>query len=566
MHSLLPALRHSTLVLAAALAPSITPASDSVQLAAAWLERVAPSPAPAPAGQHALCSREGAVLATIVKLHPHGWVAIAASVRGSQQVLAYSLSSDTLGPAEAMLRSILEHHLGSVRAGSTGSSALAPPYHQWPAAGTTPTEGWLTSTWHQSAPFNDQCPLDPTTGARSLAGCPAVAMAQILDFVRTTRGTRLDDGDDYYHNYGGRRYWIDDDHAALDFPSFTQLDSQLDTLDAVWAADGQASTTDQAALVFACGVAAQQVYTSAGSGTFAVSQAFAAYQRFGFAESTLTTTDAAYLALTLNMIDRLPAHLALVTPDESAGHNVVVDGYTTNGFFHLNFGWGGSGNGWYLLPTGVPYDLTVLEGAITGIGRAPDGDDSPATATPVRPPLTERGTTLTPAGDVDWFRVNLAEGSTLVVHTDPVGGVTSDPAVWLYGPCRWDGSGLAESAPVAASLDATGSEQAHLEYLVADAGHYFIRLADDATWPPGSTAGAASAALLTIHVTVVPVAGDASGDGWIDAADLAELLEALADPGYLPAGTPDCSAGGLGNDDLECIAGSIFASVGGETR
>ncbi len=31
------------------------------------------------------------------------------------------------------------------------------------------------------------------------------------------------------------------------------------------------------------------------------------------------------------------------------GHAVVLDGYDSNGFFHINFGWGGSANGYYML-------------------------------------------------------------------------------------------------------------------------------------------------------------------------------------------------------------------------
>ena len=49
----------------------------------------------------------------------------------------------------------------------------------------------------------------------------------------------------------------------------------------------------------------------------------------------------------------------------------MVDGYNTDDFYHLNFGWGGSYNGWYLLPDEIPYGLTVIEGAITDIGFPP---------------------------------------------------------------------------------------------------------------------------------------------------------------------------------------------------
>ncbi len=59
-------------------------------------------------------------------------------------------------------------------------------------------------------------------------------------------------------------------------------------------------------------------------------------------------------------------HLAVVTPAWDAGHNVVVDGYSEE-MYHLNFGWGGQYNGWYNLPDGIPYGLTVVEGAVVDL-------------------------------------------------------------------------------------------------------------------------------------------------------------------------------------------------------
>jgi hypothetical protein len=67
------------------------------------------------------------------------------------------------------------------------------------------------------------------------------------------------------------------------------------------------------------------------------------------------------------MIDALPAHLAVVDEGWTMGHNLVVDGYNTDDFYHLNFGWGGARNSWYLLPDEIPYGLTVLEGVIVDI-------------------------------------------------------------------------------------------------------------------------------------------------------------------------------------------------------
>jgi len=63
----------------------------------------------------------------------------------------------------------------------------------------------------------------------------------------------------------------------------------------------------------------------------------------------------------------LPVHLATVNETWTSGHNVVCDGYNSDDFFRLNFGWGGSSDGWYSLPEGFPYSLTVFEGIVADI-------------------------------------------------------------------------------------------------------------------------------------------------------------------------------------------------------
>lgn len=109
-----------------------------------------------------------------------------------------------------------------------------------------------------------------------------------------------------------------------------------------------------------------QVYSASGSGTFSVDQAYMGYQRFGFDDCELIAPDDPDLLATLaaEMQAARPAHLAVVTPDWQSGHNVVVDGYNSDGFFHVNFGWNGMYDGWYRLPSGLPYGLTVFEGVI----------------------------------------------------------------------------------------------------------------------------------------------------------------------------------------------------------
>ena len=74
------------------------------------------------------------------------------------------------------------------------------------AAPTLRADGFLGSHWTQDYPYNQLCPRDPVNGnSYSYAGCPAIAMGQIVNYLRTTQGTRFDDSDDYQHNYAGRK-------------------------------------------------------------------------------------------------------------------------------------------------------------------------------------------------------------------------------------------------------------------------------------------------------------------------------------------------------------------------
>lgn len=241
-------------------------------------------------------------------------------------------------------------------------------YEQWPPEGSTDTEGWIETTWSQGSPFNDFCPIDPDNGARSVAGCPAVAMAQIFNYHKSTNSITFTDGDDYYHNYLDR-YWIDNDHEKYDFPSFPELNVYLEKTNQRFNLSEPLSDEETAALIFACGVACKQVFSPEGSGTFGVDQAYNAYLRFNC--STVYLYNESSDNMLASIIDEIkharPVHLAVVNPTWTAGHNLIIDGYNTDGFFHLNFGWGGSYDTWYSLPMDLPYDLTVIEGVIVNI-------------------------------------------------------------------------------------------------------------------------------------------------------------------------------------------------------
>jgi len=330
-----------------------------------------------------LVTKDDELIAWVFDLEPQGYVVVPTSAI-LPAVIAYSFEGDfgkyeSENPLFELLITDILNRLKYYTANGliartsfaneeNGSMVLSRKlFEQWPATG----DGWLKTNWTQNSPYNDMCPMDPVTQTRSYAGCPSVAMAQILNFHENTNNTHFDDSDDYFHNYAGRQYTIDDDYLQIDFASFPQLNDYLDTLNQHWLQNIPLTASDEAALTFACGVACKQVYTSEGSGTFSVDQAYDAFLRFGFSTSQLLHENDTTLwgRLAQNIKDTLPAHLAVVDEAWQTGHNVVVDGYNSDDYYHINFGWGGTNNGWYLLPEEMPYGLTVVEGIIIDIMR-----------------------------------------------------------------------------------------------------------------------------------------------------------------------------------------------------
>jgi hypothetical protein len=337
-----------------------------------------------------LSDENGIPLFYLLSLHPKGYMIISAD-KSLPPVIAYSFENG-LGEIhhENVLLNLVEKDLQARKANLNlmneivikyrkelwdnliAGQAKAINFEQWPPTGTTTTGGWLETNWKQGSPFNQFCPMDPVTNQRSLAGCPSVAIAMLLNYYETLNETELSDAeDDYYHSYSGRNYWVDDDFETIGFLPFPDVNAYFDTIAASWEAGSTLKTQESAALIWACGVTAKQVYTSSISGTFGVNQAFDAFQRFGYEEAELLYPgDDIVLTLAQNMMEARPALLAVIDPGV-AGHNLVADGYNTDGFFHLNFGWGGSYNGWYLIPDEIPYNLTEFEGIVANIAYPP---------------------------------------------------------------------------------------------------------------------------------------------------------------------------------------------------
>ncbi|MCK9330265.1 MAG: C10 family peptidase [Candidatus Cloacimonetes bacterium] len=245
-------------------------------------------------------------------------------------------------------------------------------FEQWPPEGSTTTGGWVESNWTQSAPFNNLCPIDPTSNSRSIAGCPSIAMGQIINYHKEISNTIFNDNDKYVmYNSSSNTYSIDDDYQQRDFPNFEELNTYLSQIQNLYNANEELDNNLKAALVFASGVAIRQSYSSDISGNFFNHQIINGFHKFGYNSATLLYADSpmVYERLIDNMKSGLPAQLSALTPDGS-GHQIVIDGYNTNEKIHMNFGWGGQSNGWYNIPlSGLPYQLNTFGAIVLDINQ-----------------------------------------------------------------------------------------------------------------------------------------------------------------------------------------------------
>jgi len=241
------------------------------------------------------------------------------------------------------------------------------------------------TTWAQSAPWNDDVPVDPTTGDRSLVGCVATALAQLVNYWRYPESIVFKQESDYVTTT--RRITISAVTASIHWIEFP-MQSYYNPSDEM-----------MAKLSYAAGVSVQMDYTSFGSGAYLIDMAYAlaggptpvqrdvqpsvwgyetadirTYVMQGWGSPFMESQTEFYQALRGDIEAGAPAVLNISTSTSSASgrHTLICDGYdSATGRYHLNLGWGGQSNGWYDLPEGIPPGYNVVEYGILNI-RPPE--------------------------------------------------------------------------------------------------------------------------------------------------------------------------------------------------
>lgn len=223
--------------------------------------------------------------------------------------------------------------------------------------------------WDQGDPYNRKCPTvtqynnwgDPKGKGPAPTGCVAMALGQIMYYHKwpeqglgsisyTSEG--YDDTNQVDVTFDGVRYNWD---AML--PSLTSKSSS-DAIDAV------------STLLYHAGAAFESQYDGMGTGATDVSVAPAMVKYFGYdkginyVKRDFYTTDDWNELLINEFENKRPVAYGGVTRRKE-GHFFVLDGVNADGYYHVNWGWNGMENGYYM--------LTLLEPGSQGIGGASDG-------------------------------------------------------------------------------------------------------------------------------------------------------------------------------------------------
>jgi hypothetical protein len=207
----------------------------------------------------------------------------------------------------------------------------------------------MKTTWDQVPYYNDMCPYDYNASQRTVTGCVATAMAQVLkywNYPKTGTGSYS-----YYDNQYGQQSAV---FASTSY-NWSNMPNALNS-----------SNTDLANLMYQCGVSVGMSYgiaSSNGSAAYVIydngknpvcaEKALKTYFNYASTVQGLKRqnyTDAAWI----NMLESdLTAHHPIIYAgfeSNGAGHCFVFDGFNSvHPYFHINWGWSGAYNGFFAI-------------------------------------------------------------------------------------------------------------------------------------------------------------------------------------------------------------------------
>ncbi len=202
----------------------------------------------------------------------------------------------------------------------------------------------LTTKWNQTAPYNGQTPV--VDGVHAVTGCVATALSQVMNYHKWPEKGHGEVSATVQDKTGKTTtQMLDLSTVVFDW------DNMLDDYTGNDYTDAQALAV--ASLMKACGFAAGMLYTSNESGAVSYDAFEALRTYFDYSPDIQFCERADYGGEAWG--DLIYNSLASTGPvyysgrSTTGGHAFVCDGYSGDGFFHFNWGWGGYYNGSFAL-------------------------------------------------------------------------------------------------------------------------------------------------------------------------------------------------------------------------
>jgi hypothetical protein len=219
-------------------------------------------------------------------------------------------------------------------------------------------EPLLHTTWDQGRYYNAQCPEDPAgTDGHTVVGCVATALGQLLNYFRYPQ-TGIGSYGYEHPDYG----WIEVD--------FSQQTYDYDHMPV----EPNDYNDNIARLLYNIGVSVDMNYGPDGSGMWNHKGAYTLYTYFDYNPSTTylfkdsLPVDFDWNGTLVNHLDQnIPLYYAGWSDyDFISGHAFILDGYSDSTHYHINWGWGGSQDGYFVIDDLTPggSDFTLLHEVI----------------------------------------------------------------------------------------------------------------------------------------------------------------------------------------------------------
>ena len=294
-----------------------------------------------------------------------GFVIIAAD-DVARPVLGYSTDAELTPDGELPIP--MEQWLTSIgnqirQAQENGIQQSADVAEQWRVSSMGNTVVKLqTAQWGQSAPFNNQCPYDQ--GERSDAGCVPMAYAILMKYYKYPQAGK-----------GNTQAYVTDSEGISVASRNLEHTYDWDNMPLKYIS-GQYNTTQAnnvARLVADIGAALQVNYSSNGTG--GLEGRGELFSNFDYYPGTARIKDLysahAWDEMMREELDKGRPIIYSAVNTEGGGHCFMLDGYTDDDYFSVNWGWTGSYNGFFTLDALTPGSRFYKSGHVAYLNTVP---------------------------------------------------------------------------------------------------------------------------------------------------------------------------------------------------